>query len=484
MDAEHVFTEAVRGIGKEDSPGFPAVFVEQVRDKVFTRLGARPANAFTENFGPDFWKLKFTPARDLKKAVPDFFYVHGVLQACLRARPKCAECSLSPTTLPRRSSSQYSSRKSSCLTSGGPLNTEITRASTPRVGIWHSQRSTSGSILDLQIPWEWSSPRWTSRTLPHAQPQRTGQRLYGVQDDLVQGGSGQLPPWPEPLRADRAAASSATQSWRPEERSVPGKFAWHPPPLLDRARLQVPMVKRRQESEHRVDWQHVHHRKHTFTEHKHGLILVAEVQKAARILCWMSRVVEHIGPFNTCLWSATVEHGHRVSQETSHPSVVRSTDLAGSQLDPYSGKLNVSTRTRPELKKWFPIASRLSKLHMSVRTDAFFFWRRGSCTLPAWSTNGMDGHRVEQARPHASCSDPRRSSLAGCVRLKPRNHHPGAHAGSPELRLRRPEPFVARSNTLLLGMAEERQHNRVAPCSSAHRHWAEREGSARRTAEL
>ena len=35
-----------------------------------------------------------------------------------------------------------------------------------------------------------------------------------------------------------------------------------------------------------------------------------------------------------------------------------------------AGKLNVPTGTRPELKKWLSIASRLPELHMAVRTDA------------------------------------------------------------------------------------------------------------------
>ena len=55
------------------------------------------------------------------------------------------------------------------------------------------------------------------------------------------------------------------------------------------------------------------------------------------------------------------------------------------------------------------IASRLPKLPMASHRR-FALWH-GSCTVPAWPTNCMDGKRVEQARPQASSSHPRRSSL-------------------------------------------------------------------------
>ena len=38
-----------------------------------------------------------------------------------------------------------------------------------------------------------------------------------------------------------------------------------------------------------------------------------------------------------------------------------------------SGKLNIFTSTRPELIKWFPIASSLPRLLKAVRTDASLF---------------------------------------------------------------------------------------------------------------
>ena len=77
----------------------------------------------------------------------------------------------------------------------------------------------------------------------HAQVERAGQRLYGVQDidwlgmfqdivlrygssavDLVQGGSGLLSLWPVPLTADRAVAPllrGRPSPWRSEAQSVP-----------------------------------------------------------------------------------------------------------------------------------------------------------------------------------------------------------------------------------------------------------------------
>ena len=96
--AEHVVTDAVRGIGKEDSLGFPTVFVEHTRDKVYKRLGVQPRQQVHKGkLDLDLWTFMLTSACDAKRLFQTC-YVRGVLQASLRARPKCVECSLPPTT--------------------------------------------------------------------------------------------------------------------------------------------------------------------------------------------------------------------------------------------------------------------------------------------------------------------------------------------------------------------------------------------------
>ena len=52
------------------------------------------------------------------------------------------------------------------------------------------------------------------------------------------------------------------------------------------------------------------------------------------------------------------------------------------------------TSTKPELKTWFPIGSRLPELHMASRTDASPFWHV-SCSVPARPIIGMDGYGIE-----------------------------------------------------------------------------------------
>ena len=120
----------------EDLPGFLAVFVEQIRDKVCKSFGSTDEPT---------WKF------DPQTTVPD--WPHSGCGSDMAASPTevCGE--FLPPTTPLR---QSSSRDRTVVISGKPTNTETAKASTPRAGVWRSQRSTA-SLAETTSNCDWSS---------------------------------------------------------------------------------------------------------------------------------------------------------------------------------------------------------------------------------------------------------------------------------------------------------------------------------------
>ena len=111
-----------------------------------------------------------------------------------------------------------------------------------------------------------------------------------------------------------------------------------------------------------------------------GMVPIAQVQKVAGMLSWISGIFKYVKPFNACLWGAITAHALKVADKAPRTSIKKRPShlifvLQIKQAIRWVHKL-VTGNLRPQagrplqLQRWTSIETRLPEALVAVRTDA------------------------------------------------------------------------------------------------------------------
>ena len=111
-----------------------------------------------------------------------------------------------------------------------------------------------------------------------------------------------------------------------------------------------------------------------------GMIAIADVQRAAGLLSWMSGIFRYIKPFNTCLWGAITEHARSLeNRPAAQTAKKRPTHLIFvlqiAQAVRWvhtlvTGQLKTENGKELRLRKWFSTSCRQPEQQVAIRSDA------------------------------------------------------------------------------------------------------------------